>query len=299
MAGFVQRLLDKLRPTSGCPNCVDPGTRQLNWQHAVENPEDEEYGGYPDALRFVEPLKFGELFQCRRCGKYWVLDPHQIFMTLVEPEKQDLVIEWGRRDLAPTRKQLEKLLEIGSPGVSRYGSGQTFREFPCKCRMRSGELVDYCIVHVCRSLPILDDDYTVRLMDEVDEILDSEFALNFAVRDAAWNAREFRMMYSPTLVKNEQGRRYIINGSGYFMDYDEVVGAGISLADSGYSESLPMLDHRGSVWVPNSPDNCAGREPLPITIVLADWDESFPEPFPDDREFFMNVKPLRTSRLQT
>ena len=113
------------------------------------------------------------------------------------------------------------------------------------------------------------------MIDEVQEVLTSEFALSQEVREAAMNADEIRMLYSPTLVKNGEGDRFIINGRAYFMDYEGTKGCDIALADTGHKTATLLLDFDGAMHKYGESHKHGGRPPLPLTLVAADWMECF------------------------
>lgn len=259
-------------PPLGCPKCLN-GSTIFNWHRSnADAATDSEAEAYVRSLEFIGIQKRREVYRCRKCRKEWGLDERGIFLEMLRPNEQGSWAGWIATRYEPTLEQLDRVLEIGASGENADWAGDEFREVPCRCRLHSGEEIDYCVVRFSDELPKLDNDFKRLLMiDEIKDISASEFALSRKVRKATYEAEEIRMLFSPTLIKNRTGTRFIVNGPAYFLEYEGTKGSEITLADSGHKDARLLLNFDGSMHEYGESYKKNGRPPLDLTLIAADW----------------------------
>ena len=158
--------------------------------------------GVPDAradviaesLEQAGDLRKGRLLCCRHCGRPW-LDDGQGFCCVIYKPDVPAVIRWNDHPLAPDA-HLRALADIGAtPGL---GFGEALR-VPCRARVGS-KWVDPCRVLLQNAPPIVAGYYPVIFIDDVMEIVATEFALPLELRMYSYDVPERNMGYAPFVV---------------------------------------------------------------------------------------------------
>ena len=236
------------RQVGRCPKCAGTRTIGFGWD-AKDNQR------YVEALTLLAPLKFGKLYACRRCRAQWYLGENGAVASLVEPDKEQRIQAWSSRPLRPSAEMLQALRRIG--GTPPKGAHEALGvSIPCKCVMKNGEVVDFCLVDFGRDPGLLYKQ--ARFIDEVAAIEVSRYALSPDVRVASYNANEISMSFAPTLIVGRNGQKFIINWATSFFDAEGVKGSELRLGKEpiGRNHLPPVYSNDWNK----------------ITAILCDWE---------------------------
>lgn len=187
-------------------------------------------------------------------------------MYNIPEEFIDMVVKWSERVLLPNDNLLSKLKEIGATPPDLYGNLKEYIRIPCKCVTKLNEEIDFCIVSFQRFPP----DYHQRtsgkkiiFIDELVDVLESEYALNRQVRLATTKAQEVRMGFSPTFVTTPDDKLFILGGITDFFECDGYKGKDITLP----KEDIYLSEKRSIFYKKGYYEK--------ITWVIADWKDEY------------------------
>jgi hypothetical protein len=222
------------------------------------------------AFKEVKELKFGSLVSCPECENIYSKTSYPaakgtVQLTRVGKSELAGVEKWNAAKLTPTKEQLKVLKEIGATPPDAYTNGSDTISFPCKCILKNKKELDYCYVYFRMQPPLKSNLYGAKsyyLLNEVETILPSEFALSKEVRYATTRANELQMSFAPTVVLGPDKKKYYFNWTNEFIAFKDWVGSDIKLPkDYSYNYKKPP---EGGI-IPFDHD---------YHIVLGDWSSS-------------------------
>ena len=189
------------------------------------------------AFKEVKEIKFGSLVSCPECGNIYTKTAYPVGRGNVQLNKigkSELasVEKWNEVKLSPTKEQLKVLKEIGATPPDAYTNGSDTITFPCKVVLKNKKELDYCYLYFRMQPPLKSNLYGAKnyyLLNEVDTILPSEFALSKEVRYATTRANELQMSFAPTVVIGPDKKKYYFNWTNDFLDFNGWKGDEIKL----------------------------------------------------------------------
>lgn len=191
-------------------------------------------------LKPVEPLKFGHLYQCSKCGKSWFLHEHKRWLERIPNDHLLLVRHWNHKRLTVDGSILRILAGIG--GVEDFYAD--YIAIPCSVQHTSGQRHEKSIVLVSKQPPLRwHDPQKVHWADEVAAVSASPFALPLGVRRASSEKEEEAMGFAPVGVVDTKGTEYTLGRESHFFDHNGIKGEEIRL--SGRQKKW-----RSVVWSP-------------------------------------------------
>lgn len=239
---------------AGCPYCENGGVSQFNWKR----PSKDILAGLPN-IRFIQQLRCGKLFACAKCAGQWYLDEEARDMHFVFPECREAVGEWNRRRLVPGPGILDALQKIGASPRPLTGRAVPLIQIPCRCTVRDGKEIDFCLV-TFQQMPPLGKEIRTLFIDEVVAVSESSYALPRLVRFAASRTRESGMDLLPVYARAPGGQYFDFSWCQEFFEKDDIRGRDLVLVkDAEYGKMTP---ERAEPY-DNLPDG--------ITYVIADW----------------------------
>lgn len=222
------------------------------------------------AFREVKPIKFGTLVSCPGCETLFSLTAEaeradRVEMIRIEKDELPALEKWNSTPLVPTPEQLKTLQIIGAtpPDIYTNGSGQIL--VPCRCILRDGTEIDYCLLRLQKLPPVKSNlgDARFYLLNEVKEIFPSDFALSQAVRYATTRAEEIRMSLAPTVVIGPDGTKYYFNWTNDFIAHNGWKGDAIHTSDVSAADALEVAS--GGLLTFEQP----------VTYLIGDWQDEF------------------------
>lgn len=182
---------------------------------------------YFPELKFVEPLKFGHLYQCEKCKQFWFLHEHRQMMSRVYPEYMPLVRYWNQNKLKVNESILKILYDIG--GVPDYYKG--YISIPCSVRNAAGNTHDKALIMISKQPPYsLPELQKIHWAEEIDAVSPSPFALPIDVRRISAEKREEAMGFAPVGVMDGEGTEYTLGSESQFFDHNGIKGEEIHLS---------------------------------------------------------------------
>lgn len=233
-----------------------------------ERPESEGFSLWdmnePFIKKFikVKDLKIGELVACPLCGSKWFKNFHvrmepreSVSLDFISEESLGELEAWNSRNLIPTTAQIKVLKKIKATPPDAYTNGSDYIRFPCKCVLKDGRTIDFCVIQFQQKPPdVYYQEEPPIYIDQVKEILPSEYTLSPRVRYATTQAQEIRMSYAPTTIKLPGGGYWTLNWTNHFFGTKKIKGKDIVETVSRYdldsaseSETGEFLDTRETI----------------------------------------------------
>ncbi|MGH2361921.1 MAG: hypothetical protein ACRDGM_15455 [bacterium] len=200
------------------------------WYHRCRTCEVDGIEGslldqFPE-LKPVEPLKFGHLYQCSKCGQSWFLHEHKHSLNHIRNDYLPLVRHWNQKCLTVGDSVLSTLAGIG--GVEDH---EAYITVPCSVQDMSGQQHEKSIVLVSKQPPFRwPERQKVHWADEVAAVSASPFALPLDVRQASSEKREEAMGFAPVRVVDKKGTEYTLGRRSHFFDHNGIKGEEIRLS---------------------------------------------------------------------
>lgn len=249
-----------------CSHCGRPGTVSYSLWDSSDP--------FIKAFQIEKKLKFGDLVSCPECESRWLKLPNPrnkesnyVSLDFIPENSVPKLTEWDAMDLKVTAAQKKVLKEIGATPPDIYTNGSEYIRFPCKCILKNGRKLDMCILEFRRVLPETDGDRELIFLNEVKEILPSEYTLSKKVRYATTRAEEIRNSYAPTVVKLPTGGKFIFNWTTDFFASKKIKGSEITevLMEDPFEIKTADADEIGQLI------------PYNQTVIYAHWDDELLE----------------------
>lgn len=194
-------------------------------------------------LKPVEPLKFGHLYQCAKCARFWFLHDHKLWVDRIADDHLPLVRHWNQKRLTVGDSVLSILATIG--GVEH--DYKVYIAVPCSVHNMSGQQHEKAVVLVSRQPPLRwHGPQKVHWADEVAGVSASPFALPLDVRRASSEKSEEAMGFAPVGVVDKKGTEYTLLRDSHFFDRKGIKGEEIRLSER-------QKKWRNVVWAPEPP----------------------------------------------
>jgi hypothetical protein len=178
-------------------------------------------------LQPVEPWKFGYLYQCSKCRRFWFLHESRHSIRRIQDHLLPLCRHWNTTSLTLDTTNLSALASIG--GIAN--KKRTTLTIPCSVQNVSGRYHEKAVVLVSKQPPYFWYQPTmVHWADEVKAIVPSPFALPSDVRLASAQQEEIAMGFAPTGVRDQNGKEYTLTWESTFFNYRGVKGEEIRLS---------------------------------------------------------------------
>lgn len=208
----------------GCPACEIPNVICTNYDSFTND--------YSGPFSELKSLKFGRLVKCNNCKTIWFVGNPNHYVDTVSIERLKIVEDWNKKHLSLSPEQVDVLTDIGSTLPDSYGNQKEFISVPCKCTLKSGEVIDNALISIQQKPPVglmYDNKNTFYFIDQISSIEQSDIALPLKVRLETANSGEIRMGYAPTILLAPNNKLYITNGTTNFFYEDDIKGEGIKI----------------------------------------------------------------------
>jgi hypothetical protein len=238
----------------GCPRCAE-GKKYISYRW---NDAEAKKRGYVDSLYEVKKLKVGSLHRCPKCNISWYLKTWGKGiqdMCFVEDVNLPLLEKWNNKKLTIPNSLLEKLKYIKATPLP-WVSGLI--HVPCAIKLKTGGTLDFCLISIQKTPPLGSQNI---LIDEVEDIFESEYTLSQKIRLATSLAEEETMMNAPTYAKDRENRFFNLQFEPEFFEKDGIKGKDLVLLEP---KDFDFLKEKASKeWVYSRPKK--------IIYIIADW----------------------------
>ncbi|MCB1179606.1 MAG: hypothetical protein KDK36_18655, partial [Leptospiraceae bacterium] len=171
---------------------------------------------------------------------------------------------WNKTKYSPTKAQVEVLKKIGATPPDLYGNYSDLIQFPCKCVLKDGKELEFCIVTFAPS-PFINGLEKIIYISDVKSIKPSPYTLSPAVRYATTRADEIRMSYAPTVVELPTGGKHVFNWTNDFYATEKIKG----------SQITKVLDIDPYDITTAGKSETGKNIKMKIHTIYADWDDEF------------------------
>lgn len=245
-----------------CPACANGISVNNGFSFNTIFPEHKKY---LHSLSFIENLKFStSLYTCKNCNEFWILKDN--FMRHVPNKMIRIIEEWNSKKLKPSQEILQKLLKIkGCMLFKTHGDIL----FPCKCKTKNDENIDFCVVSFQKGPPRYNQEKII-LIDQIEDIHESQYALSAEIRRSSINAPELWMGFYPTVIESkEKKEKFIIDHGAVFFNENGLKGEQMQLVED---KEIKIIKDRASLTT-NFPR--AYRGDSNWTWIIADWNDRY------------------------
>ena len=215
----------KRKKREGCPVCFENntigfGTDYLESKFISRIEKEQEIGGI-------------EIFKCQKCSTQFYKEGN-MFNKIMDGQI-DTLKRWTNKTLKTDDSLKKKIDEIG---FSENWDGS--KVAPAKILLNNGKEFDFATIRITKTPPIgafFDNFENLFFIDEVESIDKSQFGLSSEIRNEANKAEERRMGFYPTVLKTNDGKRIVVNGTSLFFNSNGIKGEQLILAKEDW-------DHR-------------------------------------------------------
>jgi hypothetical protein len=191
------------------------------------------------SIKPVQELKFGALYQCKKCKSDWYLDQDEKRMSRVMQDQLSCILDWNKQPTSLTDAQKEVLTEIGSTPTS-FTFVPAPADYPCRVVTTSGQDIKLAVIRRHKHAPMQSLD-NIRYAHEIAEILESPFALPLQIRIATTQSREVRNGLNLTFVESK-GDTFALRWTNHFFVKHGHKAKHVTLTEHGDGfEALPRV----------------------------------------------------------
>lgn len=165
-------------------------------------------------LYYVSDLKRGYLYACIRCSAKWFMGESRTSIQHLDHEQLASLDEWINADRAVPESIKRVLLEIRPTQFSKH-TRLDYISVPCKVRLMSGEERECCLINFSRGSRPHNQTNAIPI-NEIKEVLPSDYAYSYDVRLKISMRSEVRMGYEPTTLVAPDGKYYVVIDSPAF-----------------------------------------------------------------------------------
>ncbi len=157
-------------------------------------------------------------------------------MCLIPEDKAQLVLDWNEKTLPLDEDFLLTLKKIGGRS-SCFIPGAKALTFPCRVLTKNKKVFDPTFIFLSDWIPHDISRMKVRLVDEIVEIDESEYALSRKIRNLSRKSKELRKEFAPLAVIATDGTKFTLNWDHDIFKYESYKGKYIELDTDGFNFS--------------------------------------------------------------
>ncbi len=204
---------------------------------------------------------FSYHLKCSKCQKEFLYIPSREYIGLINNSDLDIVTKWYTTDnelKILSDSDFSKLKQIGShvSDVSKlFKSRENWIETPCKVKLKTGEIIDFCTMYIFETVPKIghfplyaNENSRIIFLSEIERVYESEYALNIEIRSKTHfypeeSVRDIGLFY----IKHKNGTIYKVNDISNFLDINDFKGSdfiNINKADVQDTDNVISLTNK-------------------------------------------------------
>lgn len=204
---------------------------------------------------------FSYHLKCSKCQKEFLYIPSREYIGLINNSDLDIVSKWYTTDnklKILSDNDFSKLKQIGSfvSDISKlFKSRESWIETPCKVKLKTGEIIDYCTMYIFETVPKIGhfplyatENSRIIFLSEIDRVYESEYALDIEIRSKTHfypeeSVRDIGLFY----IKHKNGTIYKVNDISNFLDINDFKGSdfiNINKADVQNTDNVISLTNK-------------------------------------------------------
>ncbi|MBF0252551.1 MAG: hypothetical protein HQL29_01930 [Candidatus Omnitrophica bacterium] len=177
-----------------------------------------------NALKYREALKYGWLYECKKCRELWFLYESRRKIRHIAQEKVGMLFEWNEGEEKITDEAKKILINIKPTPPDKHRT-KFFENIyiPCECEFNDGTKHDKCLIWIKSFPSFIEDGYAgdrdmfrVRSINSVKTIKPSKYSYSYDVRLAIANREEISNGWAPVTIKTPSNKLFTINSCSNF-----------------------------------------------------------------------------------
>jgi hypothetical protein len=221
--------LFKRQKKNGCPNCYD--------KNIVSFGTDYLESKFYSLIKFAVEIGGIEIYECENCKSQFFINGN-LFEKIIDGQIE-LLKEWNKRNLVCSDKLKTEIEKIGLTN-----NWSLDRIVPCEIEINNGQKYQFATI-VFSSKPPLGHFYSsyknVFFIDDITHVSESEFSVSYEIRKQAEKSVERRMGFYPTVLKNKDGKKVVLNGISLFFNSYNIKGSELELANEEWNHRTEYI----------------------------------------------------------
>ena len=215
--------LFKRQKKNGCPNCYDKNTISFGADYLESK--------FISSIHLTDEIGGIKIYECEKCKTQFFKDEN-LYNKIVSGQIE-LLKEWSIRNLVcpdDIKRENEKIGLTNDWMLDKIA--------PCKIKLNNGEIYELTTV-LFTSKPPLGHYYSmyknIFFIDDIRQVSESKFGISLEIRQQAEKSEEKRMGFYPTVLKNKEGTKVILNGISIFFNSNNIVGSDLEFANEEWN----------------------------------------------------------------
>lgn len=215
--------LFKRKKKTGCPNCYEKDIISFGADYFASK--------IISLVKMVDEIGGVKIYQCEKCKTSFFRNEN-MYERIIDGQIK-LLKKWSEKNLiCPDNLKNE----IGKIGLS--SDWNLNKIAPCKIELHSGEKFDFTILRLSKQPPLgyyFSTFKNIFFIDEVKNIFESDYGLSAEIRTEAEKSEEMRMGFYPTVLKDKDGKKVVLNGTSIFFNSSNIKGSELKLANERWN----------------------------------------------------------------
>ena len=221
--------LFKTEKKIGCPNCYK--------KEIVSFGKDLLDNKFISEIYLESKISSIDIFKCKKCETNFHISQNMYEKIL--PGQIEILKNWNEKSLVCPENLKNEIEKIGFSEDWNLG-----KVLPSKIELKNGEKYEKTIIKFTSIPPIgyFNNEFkNIFFIDDVESIEKSEFGLSKEIRIESLNAEERRMGFNPTVLRNKNDIKVVINGISLFFNSENIKGSELELANETWDHKKKYI----------------------------------------------------------
>ncbi|MCJ0742707.1 hypothetical protein [Pedobacter montanisoli] len=208
---------------NGCPNCFEKNIIGFGIDYLKSN--------FISSIKLTDEIGKIKIYQCEKCKAQFYIQGN-MYEKIIDGQIE-LLKEWSKRNLVCPN---DLKIEIEKIGLTNNWSLDKI--VPCKVELNNGKKYEYTTI-IFSDKPPLGHHYSIYknifFIDDIKHISESEYGISLEIRRQAVKSEEQSMGFYPTVLKNRDGKKVVLNGISIFFNSSNIKGSELELANEEWN----------------------------------------------------------------
>jgi hypothetical protein len=217
--------LFKRKKKSGCPNCYEKDIISFGTDYLEKK--------IISLISLIDEVGGIKIYECEKCNTQFYI--HGNMYERIIKGQIELLKNWSEKSLVCSENLKNEIKKIGLTNDWNLN-----RIAPCKIELKNGKIFEYVTLKITNEPPLgyhLSTFKNIFFIDEVKNISESDFGVSLDIRKQAEKSEEKRMGFYPTVLKNNEGKKFILNGISLFFEAKNIKGSELKLANEEWNHN--------------------------------------------------------------
>lgn len=185
------------------------------------------------SIKLIEEIGEIKIYQCEKCNAKFYINEN-MYERIIGGQIE-ILKKWSEKNLVcpdNLKNEIEKIGLTNDWNLDRIA--------PCKIELNNGDKYEYTTLKFTNMPPIGFHYSTFKnifFIDEVKYISKSDYGVSYEIRNQAEKSDEKRMGFYPTVLKNKDGQKFVLNGISMFFESENIKGSELELANEEWNYS--------------------------------------------------------------